>query len=210
MLYVVDDFYHNPDDIRAAALKLNFKPGQPEIDSGKKVRHPGWRAINPNTSNMLYLRNRFQDITGKQIVYFPYKGSNGAFNLGLNEKRQLFNWVHGDHTTQIDDKYDFWAAVIYLTPNPPRDSGTILLENKETGVYKQHQTDAPITGTEFRGSFIGSKAEEEWQPHITVQNKYNRCIIYKGDYFHAPTIGGFGENKEKGRLVQLGFWQTEW
>tara|TARA_Y100001951_G_scaffold79729_1_gene67602 strand:+ start:2237 stop:2860 length:624 start_codon:yes stop_codon:yes gene_type:complete len=207
VIFIVDDFYPNPDTIREQALKLQFITGQKK---GRPVQHPGARANNPSTFNMLYLRNRFEKITGKQVVYFKHGWSNGAFNLGLNNKRQLFNWVHGDHTTQIDDKYDFWAAVIYLTPNPPRDSGTILLENKETGIYKQHQTEAPIKGDEFRGQFEGSPAADNWHPHVTVENKYNRCIIYRGVYFHAPKLAGFGTNKQNGRLVQLGFWQSEW
>lgn len=205
MIYIVDDFYPNPDEIRRKALELEFKDGQTK---GKKVNHPGARAFNPWYDNMIYLRNRWETITNKKAVEFKYGWSNGAFNIGY-KKQHLFNWVHGDHTEDRSKEHMFWAAVIYLTPNPMSCTGTVFLEHKRTKVIRQYENDAPATGESFK-QFIGSKAEQDWKPHITVENRYNRCLVYDGTLFHAPRLSSFGHNKETGRLTQLGFWQSEW
>ena len=205
MIYIVDDFYPNPDEIRHKALELEFKDGQTK---GKKVNHPGARAFNPWYDNMIYLRNRWETITNKKAVEFKYGWSNGAFNIGY-KKQHLFNWVHGDHTEDRSKEHMFWAAVIYLTPNPMGCTGTVFLEHKRTKVIRQYENDAPATGESFK-QFIGSKAEQDWKPHITVENRYNRCLVYDGTLFHAPRLSSFGHNKETGRLTQLGFWQSEW
>ena len=205
MFHLIDDFYPDPDEVRRRALTLEYKDGQKK---GKAVNHPGARAINPWYSNLVYLRNRFETITGKKAIEFEYGWSNGAFNIGY-KKKHLFNWVHGDHTLDKSRDYMFWAAVIYLTPKPCHGTGTILLEHKKTKTIRQYENDAPIVGDSFK-QWIGSKAEDSWRPHVTVENRYNRCIIYDGTLFHAPRLSSFGHNKETGRLTQLGFWQSEW
>lgn len=205
MIYIVDDFYPDPDEIRRRALKLEFKDGQKK---GKSVNHPGARAFNPWYDNMIYLRNRWENITSRKVVKFRYGWSNGAFNLGYKRKH-YFNWVHGDHTKDVRGDFMYWAAVIYLNPNPPSGTGTVLLEHRKTKVIRQYENDAPTVGESFQ-EFIGSKAEDAWKPHVTIENRYNRCIIYDGTLFHAPRVTSFGHNKETGRLTQLGFWQSEW
>jgi len=205
VIYIVDDFYPDPDEIRRRALKLEFKDGQ---KTGKSVNHPGARAFNPWYDNMIYLRNRWENITSRKVVKFRYGWSNGAFNLGYKRKH-YFNWVHGDHTKDVRGDFMYWAAVIYLTPEPPYGTGTVLLEHKRTKVIRQYENDAPTVGESFE-EFASSKAEANWRPHITIENRYNRCVIYDGTLFHAPRLSSFGHNKETGRLTQLGFWQSEW
>ncbi len=201
MIHIVDDFYPNPDEIRANALSLDFVEGK----QSSKRSHPGTRATNPNYTNMVYLRNRFQSITGKNIVVFKHQSSNGAFNLGYTEEH-YFNWIHGDHTVDRGHDTKFWAAVIYLTPNPPRNSGTVLVEDVETKSIKQYQK--VVKGPSFKNNYFDG-INALWKPHVVVENKYNRCLIYDGTYFHAPTVSSFGNNKETGRLTQIGFWQSE-
>ena len=205
MIHVVDDFYPDPDVIRNIALGCTFREG---ITKDKVRGHTGVRAVNPSYANMVYLRNRLQSIVGKLIVDFKYNTSNGSFNLGY-KKEHYFNWVHGYHTKDRGNPQDFWAAVIYLFPNPPKNSGTVLLENKETETIEQYQSNAVIIGPAFRENFFESEALDEWKPHITVENRYNRCLVYKGTYFHAPTVSSFGHNKETGRLTQVAFFETE-
>ena len=204
MIYIVDDFYHNPDEIRKQALKLKYVEG---ITADKRRGHTGERAKNPNNSNMVYLRNKFQAVTGKKIVEFKYDTSNGAFNLGY-KKEHFFNWIHGDHTIDRGFDHQFWAAVIYLTPNPPRKSGTVLVEDVESKSMKQYQKEAVTKGPAFKNNYFDG-ANTLWKPHLVVENKYNRCLIYDGTYFHAPTVSSFGNNKETGRLTQIGFWLSE-
>ena len=207
MIHIVDDFYPKPDIIREKALGLEFVEG---INDNNKRTHTGVRAKNPNYANMMYLRNRLQSITGKKIVDFKHNTSNGSFNLGW-KKEHYFNWIHGDHTKERGEEYTFWAAVIYLTPNPPINSGTILVEEVETETKRQYETDAVTKGPAFKENFFdgNTTAFDQWRPHITIENKYNRCLVYQGTYFHAPTVSSFGSSKQTGRLTQVAFFETE-
>lgn len=216
MIYIVDDFYPNPDVIRERALELDFKEGMNKVSLPNDVnyvirRHTGERSLNPSWNNMMYLRNRYTNILGKNIISYKNNTSNGAFNLGY-AKGHDYNWIHGDHTQDVGEPgaTDYWAAVIYLTPNPPKNSGTVLMEHIESGAKRQYENDRLIKGPSFYGNILDSKRiTKEWKPHVTVENKYNRCIIYDAYNFHAPTNGKFGHDKRTGRLTQIGFWETE-
>ena len=67
MIYIVDDFYPNPDAIREKALELDFIDG---VDEKGIRHHTGIRCNNPSWLNMIYLRNRFKSILGRKIVAF--------------------------------------------------------------------------------------------------------------------------------------------
>ena len=69
------------------------------------------------------------------------------------------------------------AGMIYLTPSAPIDCGT--------QTYKE---------------VIENK---QYQPDIVMGNKYNRLILYPGNYFHSAR-NLFGDNKLN-RLVMLFF-----
>ena len=208
MIYIVDDFYPNPEAIREKALELDFIDG---VDEKGIRHHTGVRCNNPSWLNMIYLRNRFKSILGRKVLAFKNDTSNGAFNLGYEHKHS-FNWVHGDHTLNLGEPgaTALWAAVIYLTPNPPENSGTVLMEHIRSGTKRQYENDRLIKGPSFYGNILESKrVTDTWRPHITVENKYNRCIIYDAYNFHAPTNASFGNTKTTGRLTQIAFWETE-
>ena len=133
MLWVVDNFYPNPDEIRERALQLQFSSGQKPRKQGKHVMHPGWRH-NTNVDpawheNRIYLRNKWENITGIICTDFEKQKSNCAFNIGFADRENRFNWVISDDTQQPDDSR-MYACVIYLTPNPPQNTGTLLFEHK--------------------------------------------------------------------------------
>ena len=97
MIWIVDDFYPNPDEIRNRALMLDYTRGK----STNKARvshilHPGHRN-NPKREfwweNRIYLRNRWKDIAGVQVLDFESMKSSCAFNMGFAEKENTFNWV---------------------------------------------------------------------------------------------------------------------
>ena len=90
-----------------------------------------------------------------------------------------------------------------------------LEDSNISNVIKLLGADEPITkkeavtkGPAFKNNYFDG-ANTLWKPHLVVENKYNRCLIYDGTYFHAPTVSSFGNNKETGRLTQIGFWQSE-
>ena len=198
MIHIVDDFYPNPDEIRAKALALPRLSG-----TGKKeVRHPGSRTDGTfSDENRIYLRNRFSKILNKNVVAF-IKGNRGT-NFNYSENTDEFNWVHFDWTVdRYGTEYNVWASVLYLTPDAPLNAGTALFRHIESkdlrikGVWDK--------GDPWKGDWFGTTGQK-YEPHTLIGNIYNRCILYRGDYYHTAINAGF----PKGRLTQVTFFQTD-
>ena len=71
------------------------------------------------------------------------------------------------------------AAVIYLTPDAPFDTGTSFYRHKETGLTKM-------------GVFSDADKEDCYDPDLweeidRIGNAYNRCIIFDADRYHCAT-----------------------
>ena len=210
MIWVVDDFYPNPDEIRKKALRLDFWRGLSKKQKAK-IFHPGHRAI-PNRQwwweNRIYLRNRWKDIANVQVHDFESMKSSCAFNLGFKEKQNRFNWLHSD--AQFEPNTCMYACVIYLTPNPPPNTGTLLLESASGSIYDEtKQGKWKKEDTTFKGNFWDNPVSEEYKVHTRVENRYNRLVMYDARMLHAPEDAGFGDSKETARLTQIGFWYGE-
>lgn len=203
--FIVDNFYPNPHQTRKFGLTLNFKPGLIESNGYTRWNYPGRRAFNPWPSNQKYLKSRFEQITGEKIMEWKVGWSNTAYHIGYEEEYGI-NWIHHDYSRWMNKNLNFWAAVIYLHPDPPPNSGTILYKHKEKG-FGGHEM---VGSKQFFGRLEDSDIPDKssWTPHITIENVFNRCIIYPGIQYHAPAISYFGNSKETGRLTQIGFWSS--
>lgn len=219
MIYIIDDFYPNPDEVREKALSFEYKRGESKIDG--KVLHPGHRHLTDNSNdrwvlkNRQYLKNRWASIVGTRPWYWEKMTSNCAFNLGFDDRENRFSWVHSDNAIQRKHlkNIQMWACVIYLTPNPPPKTGTLLLENPKGSIYdneyKEGEKDKyypPIRNCYWDNPVAFNP---EWKVHAVVGNRYNRCVMYDAHMLHAPEDAGFGTTKETGRLTQIGFWFSE-
>jgi len=216
MIWVIDDFYPNPDEIRAKALKLNFQEG---IDRQTKKRNfPGWRNLRGRESqkevewhsNHVFLRNKLQSIVGERVNKFHR--SHQAFNLGFAEKNNRFSWVHSDASQLPDEGGTMYALVIYLNPNPVPRSGTILFEHDGSVYDIQKKNRVPSKYyPAIQGNYWDTPLalDPAWKPHTVVSNRYNRCIMYEASMLHAPEDAGFGDTFETARLTQIGFWYGE-
>jgi hypothetical protein len=214
MIWIVDDFYPNPDEIRKRALMLDYTRGK----STNKARvthimHPGHRN-NPKREfwweNRIYLRNRWKDIAGVQVLDFESMKSSCAFNMGFAEKENTFNWVHSDSGWGPGPR--MYACVLYLTPNPPSNTGTLLFEHKGSIFDEQEKKkDKKRYHPQFYGDYWKDpiSTNPAWKLHCKVENRYNRLVMYDARMLHAPENAGFGNTKETARLTQIGFWYGE-
>ena len=184
MFTVVDNFYTDPDSVRDFALNQEFNV------SGN---YPGLRT-SPCTNAGGYIDNikkRFESIIGKKITYFPLDKYNTAFQYTTKESK---TWIHHDEMS--------YAAVIYLTPNAPLDSGTAIYRHRLTGIMR-HELDCPVDFNKFQ------LVEEDWDIVAESKNIYNRLVIYDSMYYHRSVIPGFGKDKHDGRLFQTFFFDVE-
>ena len=177
-LFVVDNFYTNPDKIREFALT--------QVNYAQDLRfYKGYRSTTHYHPPGIV--SEFENIIGEKITNFP-EGVNGCFQLMMSSDIQVYH-------------YDMqkWAAMIYLTPNAPIESGTRLHRAKNnSNIRTKH-----CTGVDsyFDGDFYDST---KWDISDSVSNYYNRLIIMKAHNVHSAG-SYFGNNFETGRLTHLFF-----
>jgi hypothetical protein len=180
-IWVVDNFYRDPDAIRAFALEQEYEPsgpGKPYIGSRtyKQFLFPG-------------LREEFEYIMGERITAWESHGMNGRFQYNIEGEPLVY---HAD--TQK------WAAMLYLTPGAPHESGTMTHALKGTSI--RHRTDP-----EFYRCFRSGARNLDKTPFEDVDiigNVYNRLFIFDAGYLHSA-CAYFGWTPENSRLWQMFF-----
>tara|TARA_Y100000816_G_scaffold292020_1_gene285446 strand:+ start:854 stop:1417 length:564 start_codon:yes stop_codon:yes gene_type:complete len=177
-ILVFDDFYSNPMEVRDFALK-NISLHNKFSPNG----YPGKRTINYYTED---LENKFKQIFSP---YFSHVSSApnsmcGSFQI-TNSKNK--SWIHKDSEfIKNSDSDKNYAAVLFLTPNPPAKSGTTFYENIN---IKDSITETQKT---------------EYKETDYVENKFNRIVIFNSSIFHASK-NYFGVNDVDSRLTQVFF-----
>jgi len=113
-MIIIDNFLKEPDRIREDALELTFTKAEPNS--------PGWKGFRCLYTNMPgeelneLLRERLPELDSR----FTNPQLRCYFHYTLNEN--MLNTIH------TDGIYDF-AGVLYLTPNPPLNSGTAFYDD---------------------------------------------------------------------------------
>jgi glycosyltransferase involved in cell wall biosynthesis len=177
-LFVVNNFYSNPDVIRNYALSQQFKS---DIRWYKGLRTT--RTYRPES-----LKHTFEDIIGERITRWDYD-MNGVFQITTSNDFQVYH-----HDTQK------WAAMIYLTPNAPLESGTRLHSSKINGASHVRDGQELIDEAFSFGFYDSSK----FNIVDSAGNLYNRLVIM--DAMHIHSAGPyFGNTPENGRLTHLFF-----
>lgn len=113
-LVIGEDFYTNPDEVRAMALSQPFDV---------VGNYPGARTkpmINDSIKNAI---GTLLLGAGRVTNWHEESGYTGAFQLCTASDR---TWIHAD-------SFNTWAGVCYLTPNAPLSGGTSLYRHKATG-----------------------------------------------------------------------------
>lgn len=177
-LFVIDDFYDNPDFTRSLALKAEY---QEDLRFYKGFRSTG-QFVADGT------RAAFEKIIGQPIVHFnETHGHCGKFQYTTATDPQVYH-----HDIQR------WAAMVYLTPDAPYQSGTNLLASKLTGA--RHADDASINGS-FASGYLDST---KFEIVDSVANVYNRLVIMDARCIHAAGPY-FGQTIHDARLIHLFF-----
>jgi len=174
---VIDNFYSNPDEVRNFALTSEFNV---------KGNYPGLRTESYATDE---LKEKFEKILGKKIKFWPNE-YNGSFQYTTENKK---SWIHRDKTD--------YSCIIYLTPNPPSDGGTVL--------YKHKITNKRFADDEIWEKILSedSNDEDRWDVLDVIGNVYNRCVIFNGKLSHKSNKY-FGDCLENSRLFQTFFFDV--
>lgn len=172
------------DDFYADPMSVrNFALSQ---EFGVRGNFPGCRTKSFLTDDVKAAIEYNMQFAGKITETFSDSGYTGAFQIATAQDR---TWIHSD-------PHNMWAGVCYLTPDAPGSGGTGLFRHKETGEH--------FKVTEDHEGYDYTK----WELFDRIGNKFNRLVIYRGDFFHA-SLDYFGDNLQNGRLFQTFFFNTE-
>lgn len=191
--WVVDDFYENPDAIRDFALMQSFYEGEGAV---------GWRT----RKQFLFdgLKERFEGIINMKIADHTPQGT-GWFDVGINGR---FQACEAGTKMVFHCDSQRYAAVLYLTPDAPPQSGTSFYRHKETKVRHACEI-AWGTGDELRTfnqkTFVDPTPFERVD---TVGNVYNRLVIFDGQLIHSGN-DYFGWDIASSRFFQIFFFDVE-
>jgi hypothetical protein len=177
---VVDDFYTDPNSVRAFALE------QPLTAHPKN--HKGIRS--DNVYRFPGLKERFEQLLGRKIAGWETYGTNGCFQVNIAGDQAVY---HNDGQT--------YAGVLFLTPGAPGAAGTKFYRSL-SGVRKP---DASTHDEVFRGGFYDSTRFEKLD---AVGNVFNRLVLFDAKLIHAADTY-FGQTNADGRLIQLFFFDLE-
>ena len=177
-LFVVNNFYSNPDEIRKYALQQEFK---------EDIRY--YKGLRTTRSYRTESMKRvFENIMGERIQKWDYD-MNGVFQITTSNDVQVYH-----HDMQR------WAAMIYLTPNAPLESGTRLHSSKINNV--SHLTEGRgLIDEAFSFGFYDSS---KFNLVDSAGNVYNRLVIMDAMNIHSAGPY-FGNTPENGRLTHLFF-----
>ena len=176
-LFVVDNFYADPDSVRNFALGVEFLEDLRFYKGMRSVQ-----AYQPPG-----IKEAFESIIGQQITHFGEGSPNGCFQITIAQDPQVYH-----HDLQK------WAAMIYLSPDAPLESGTRLMRTKNGKIG--HMTD-PRINEAFTGGFYDST---KFEIVDSASNVYNRLVIMDAQHIHSAG-SYFGQGKEDGRLTHLFF-----
>lgn len=195
-MYIVDNFYTDPDQIRNYALTMNRGT---ESDGN-------YAGVMTNDT---FLTQEHLDIIGELVgqKVIPSTIFTGKFRFTKegDESKQDIHFDPGDNNCA-------WAGVVYLTPNVTQTDGTIFWKHKRTGLESIPRNLEGINQYGWKDvndlkQFLETEGNDHslWEKTFTVPYKYNRLVLFRPWMFHSPGPA-FGDTLESSRSVQTFFW----
>jgi hypothetical protein len=197
---VVDDFYQDPDEVRALALAQEY---------GSDLRY--YKGLRTHERFLWpYMREEFSRILGRPITEWLGHGANGIF-----QQTRVNDPLVWHHDTQG------YAGAVYLTPDAPPSAGTSFWRDRTYGCRRRPSH--PLETARLGSAEAVAAAEgvvydstnlvqpDNWELVESVAGLYNRLVIWDASLIHSAT--SYTEFSEEGaapaRLVQLFFFDAD-
>ena len=195
---VISDFYENPDEIRKYALAQKYTYRH-EMKQDISYVFPGSRTKDLRDLSM----SLYEKICKKLISVFHIP----EYDLMRWDITTNFQIVEAEYGRGLihQDSNNVFAGVLYLTPNPPLDSGTSLFRKNAT-----YDDDLYWKIIKENDEHFKKKEPIDFSYHsmfdevVRVNNVYNTLIIFEGDIHHCANEF-FGDTKFNSRLAQVFF-----
>tara|TARA_Y100000592_G_C5447466_1_gene306816 strand:+ start:1035 stop:1643 length:609 start_codon:yes stop_codon:yes gene_type:complete len=200
MIFIFDNFLDDPYQLRNYALKSGLEYREDETSVIPGIRHYDLITRKDKTDTSNIILRKIQQVTGECT-----KSTHCGFHL-VSAKDYCGN-VHID----IKSKY---AAVLFLTPNPKKNSGTRIFNNsyeyKWIGEHdflkktQQFNNSKKSWLDRIKYSYHMNKYEKQFGKGMDVENKFNRLLIYKSPVAHKA-LHYFGDEFKNSRLTFFAF-----
>ena len=192
-LVVVDDFYSDPDAIRKIAMEQDFNPS-----GNHKGRRTETRLILDGT------KEEIERILGRKIISWNQRYT-GVFQYCTAEDPIVY---HADMQS--------YAAVVYLTPDAPPETGTTFWRSKNNKVWRSPvQADLDLLNQDHNTTWyqmFGNPPNfydgTRWEMVDKIGNRYNRLAIWDAKLIHSASQY-FGANINDSRLFHMFFFDCE-
>lgn len=195
---IIENFYENPDAVRTFALSQKYQFRR-DIKNATYV-FPGCR-----TKDLSLINKPLYDNACKKIVaafhndehdYMRWAMTTSFQSVGAEFERGV---IHTDHNT-------IFAAVLYLTPDAPLNSGTSLFRPNKHFDADKYELALQENDKRFKAGKIAmdTSYHSMFDEIVRVNNVYNTLILYEGRHYHAANQF-FGEALKDSRLAQVFF-----
>jgi hypothetical protein len=180
ILFIVDNFYKNPDEIRNYALKSKKYNDEHLLASAI-----GRRVCEDDLRLSFYMKDIFKELCthpkwhiGFDQNHHDYRWSGMRFMVNVTNNKEIL--LDGrDHIEHIDGPLNKWACVVYLNIDEECEGGTSF--------YSWDGCDNHLAKLQY-----------------TAKMKYNRAVLYDANMVHGAIM-----NKDMfktcDRLVQVMF-----
>jgi hypothetical protein len=196
---VINNFYENPDEVRAFALTQKFEFCHEIKDIS--YTFPGSRTEDLSVINPDLFQKSCQKLTS---VFHNFE--HDIMRWKITTCFQSVTEDFGSGVIHHDDNTVF-AAVLYLTPKPANNSGTTLYKEAPSFDFKRYQDSLIKNDHRFKNNEpVNKDYHGMFDEIVTVHNVYNSLIFYEGHHHHAANHF-FGKDLETSRLAQVFFAQ---
>lgn len=201
---VLEDFLEYPTVVREWALQKEFYNAKQFSEmTGKRTDWPGKR-----TQHVVDLDARYADVILGRVAHLANRHF-GITNISIRSYFQLTtaedgdSWVHQDNDTEL-------AAVLYLNPVSPVNSGTSIYRCKDVKRWESFMATGQGYETLKTINTVDNKdlLDQLFEPTMNVESVFNRLIIYNGTEYHKSN-NYFGDSPQTGRLTQVFFIKSE-
>lgn len=193
---IIDNFLPYPNIIRQWALTHEFRDAR-QFSEDPAYSPTYWPGV--RTTHVVDLDVDYTNVVLGRISSI-IQSFHPSPDLTIKSYFQLCNKYNGNSWIHQDNDVDY-AGILFLTPNPPENSGTILYDPVDIDSWNSLPISEKYTLNEVSQPELYSSL---FRPSTVIQNKFNRLVLYSGQEFHKSDQY-FGEFPNDSRLTQIFF-----
>ena len=195
---IVENFYENPDAIRAFALAQEYKRCGDETNPVY-----GWPGA--RTKDLSVLDKALYENVCKKLVSVFHNAEHDYMRWAITSSFQSSTAEYGEGVMHTDQSTIF-AGVLYLTPNAPLNGGTSLYRKNASFDPEKYQLALDVNDATYKtnGKIAPTDYHSMFDEIVKVNNVYNTLILFEGHQYHTANQF-FGDTLENSRLTQTFF-----